>query len=175
MWEYVYSDELYHHGIKGMKWGVRRYQKEDGSLTSAGKKRYHKNESYRSKLAIKAKKKSERFQTQADKALMDVDDLKTNGTKSEAYKKWKKANDADLRRKREYDKKHGTNTYVMAFWDRLDSSEVINKLIDENTARYEYNVRAAETWLKANTNLMNMPITELTTRNEIRKQRQISN
>lgn len=29
-----------HHGIKGMKWGVRRFQKKDGSLTSAGKKRY---------------------------------------------------------------------------------------------------------------------------------------
>lgn len=31
---------IYHHGIKGMKWGVRRYQNEDGSLTPAGKKRY---------------------------------------------------------------------------------------------------------------------------------------
>ena len=38
MWSYTYSDELYHHGIKGQKWGVRRYQKEDGSLTNAGKK-----------------------------------------------------------------------------------------------------------------------------------------
>ena len=37
MWTY---NELYHHGIKGMKWGVRRYQNKDGSLTNAGKKRY---------------------------------------------------------------------------------------------------------------------------------------
>lgn len=36
--EYCY--ELYHHGVKGMKWGVRRYQNKDGSLTEAGKKRY---------------------------------------------------------------------------------------------------------------------------------------
>ena len=37
------SSELYHHGVKGMKWGVRRYQNPDGSLTAAGKKRYDEN------------------------------------------------------------------------------------------------------------------------------------
>ncbi len=35
-----YSDELYHHGIKGQRWGRRRFQNEDGSLTSAGRERY---------------------------------------------------------------------------------------------------------------------------------------
>lgn len=32
--------ELYHHGIKGQRWGVRRFQNKDGSYTAAGKKRY---------------------------------------------------------------------------------------------------------------------------------------
>lgn len=37
---YYSSYYLVHHGIKGMKWGIRRYQNEDGTLTEAGKKRY---------------------------------------------------------------------------------------------------------------------------------------
>lgn len=39
----IHNGELYHWGIKGMKWGVRRYQNEDGTLTDAGKKRYDRD------------------------------------------------------------------------------------------------------------------------------------
>lgn len=39
MIDYQQYSELYHHGIKGMRWGVRRYQNLDGTLTAEGKKR----------------------------------------------------------------------------------------------------------------------------------------
>lgn len=56
MCSYDYTVELYHHGIKGQRWGIRRFQKKDGSLTPAGKKRYSDGEP--SKNDSKPKKKS---------------------------------------------------------------------------------------------------------------------
>ena len=51
------DNELQHFGIKGMKWGVRRYQNKDGSLTPAGKKRYDESDEEREEREKKEKSK----------------------------------------------------------------------------------------------------------------------
>lgn len=52
MWAYTTYDELYHHGIKGQKWGQRRFQNEDGSYTEAGKRRYGLNRDINDKSRV---------------------------------------------------------------------------------------------------------------------------
>ena len=54
---FPYTSELYHHGIKGQKWGVRRFQNLDRSYTAAGKKRYAEKSSGRNGMSDSTKKK----------------------------------------------------------------------------------------------------------------------
>ena len=64
------NGELYHWGVTGMKWGIRRYQNKDGSLTPAGKKRY-KTAEEELKAREKVIKNAERAKAKADKIAKD--------------------------------------------------------------------------------------------------------
>lgn len=101
--------ELYHWGIKGMRWGVRRYQNKDGTLTEAGERRYYREADkagYKeSSLATRAryrttkKGKVERFNADPDKWVKD--DLTRNrklaDESSTAANKLKQLNDNSIR------------------------------------------------------------------------------
>lgn len=96
------NDQLQHSGIKGMKWGVRRYQYKDGTLTPAGKKRYNKDveklkeENAKLDAQIRGKKAAERAKARVEKLLAD-NEAKKKALKGEAdddaAKKTAKADD----------------------------------------------------------------------------------
>ena len=50
---------LQHHGIKGMKWGVRRFRNEDGTLTDAGKSRYYDSDGKKTDAGKRLQRNSE--------------------------------------------------------------------------------------------------------------------
>lgn len=61
-------EELYHHGVKGQRWGFRRYQNADGSLTPAGKKRYGTKANFEKVQKAKLVAKGKDPKTQREKA-----------------------------------------------------------------------------------------------------------
>lgn len=81
------TDELQHHGVKGQKWGKRRYQRKDGSLTPAGKKRYDKE---MNKLKLEKKKLVNESRTK--KKLDKLNQMKSD---VDALKKKSKGEDID--------------------------------------------------------------------------------
>lgn len=82
--KYVYSNELYHFGVQGMKWGVRRYQNYDGTYTKAGLKRYNRS------LERYEKRKAEYSQIKKDKLSSNYEKKYAKAKMKEAKRQLKK-------------------------------------------------------------------------------------
>ena len=74
------DDYLEHHGIKGQKWGIRRYQNADGSLTEAGKRHYDIKEA---KIKARAEKAVAKAQVKAAKLSAKTEKLAAKNLKRE--------------------------------------------------------------------------------------------
>lgn len=110
------SNELYHHGVKGMKLGVRRYQNEDGTRTSAGKK-HVQTLGYDSSAYKRAKKQYSRDFDAAAKAAS-----KTKSFAITKRGKEKKARlDADYSAK--YDQMNKSRNTMNSEKKKLDSAK----------------------------------------------------
>jgi hypothetical protein len=90
--------ELYHWGIKGMRWGVRRYQNKDGSLTPAGKKRYADDPDLKKVDSAKAAMKT------AGKAYSKAFDRYSNVPTNANWKRAEEARDEYSKSKIAYNK-----------------------------------------------------------------------
>lgn len=119
MYNYNYSEDyLIHYGVKGMKWGVRRYQNKDGTLTNKGKKRYVKE--LRSELQAAGAQGKQWYEMSDDLARND----KFKQALGSKFTEVSKARDKFIRMSNELEKSYRDNAKNL-------SEKKLNSLVDD--------------------------------------------
>lgn len=122
---YYYGDTLYHHGIKGQKWGLRKYQNEDGSLTPAGREHYGYGEvkaAYKKRLSdadSSWKSKSDNLEKEYFRRLEDIE---------KNYKRGQMLSEKDQKRESELDE----------WWDKEQKKLNANRDSEKKNAKSDF-------------------------------------
>lgn len=135
-----HSDELYHHGILGQKWGIRRFQNPDGSLTPAGKQRYN----IESLGSRKAKKQYDKYSKEEAKRILSGEETQDDRDSEKAWDKF----DETLRKN---EQKLLWNKTIQEFNSKVEDivDEYVNTIAkkDLRNMGYSDNEKSVE-WLK---------------------------
>lgn len=132
-----YESELYHHGIKGQKWGVRKYQNADGSYTAAGRKRYARETAKEYNKIAKQNAKDHYRRQKHEKAYIDSY-LASNSKLMQKVKPLGKLNE----RLGESNKKAYLALAEKTSQQRKQMDEVIRRMQAEG---YDYSTKKAKT------------------------------
>lgn len=131
--------ELKHYGIKGMKWGVRRYQSKDGGLTPAGRKRYADKEEKEKTVKSAVRNYSKKFNDW--NKTQEFADKKWNSV-SEQYKSLGKTAITRMLNAAK-NKSSAAKQYSKAYDDWNKTQELADKKWSETRAAYKETGRNA--------------------------------
>lgn len=150
---YIGENALAHHGILGMKWGIRRYQNEDGSLTSAGRRRYSTGEHL-----DELNDKQLRALNRRMKAVSENENINRERKNSaEAFEYAKKQQKIDAKQERINSKNRATELDLIKDRQKFDEKRYVDSQKAEKDKQ-----KAAEKYAKDNSHrLMGKDITKL--------------
>ena len=142
------TDHIYlaHHGIKGQKWGVRRFQNKDGSLTSAGRQRYAEDGTKLSFAARRHMRKAAKYQHFYEKDSART--KKRNAFDKEADDEWKEIEKKNPKYKGMYEKAHAQSVKRAKFREEADNEwkELSDVELRRAQKAQEYHDNAKKYW-----------------------------
>lgn len=140
------EDYIAHHGIRGMKWGIRRYQNPDGSLTAAGRKRYMKNPKWRAKyLEYRKQQINEANAKTLQKMAKSKEALLKSSNANELYARRNELTTEEImERVRRLQAEDSLSRYVKKEPTKMEKAQaVINKTLDMGQSIYDFTQKPA--------------------------------